>query len=159
MLKSIRYQWSLLLLLQLHTGCAGSDSGKSGTRRQSYYTQIGISFHNEFFGVLQHILVNKYQFQIARTEESPREIYLETAWKDRSVFADEVKMQITAAQTRFIVRGKLRHAGQYKLHLYANNEVQYEGNYQWEPGPVSKMLREYLDGIADECRTEFRLLY
>ncbi|MFQ5639080.1 MAG: hypothetical protein ACE5IR_13945, partial [bacterium] len=150
MVKSILYPLSLLLGLMLYTGCAGSsDSGKNGVSRKNYYTSIGISFRNEFFGILQHILVNKYQYDIARTEESPREIYFETGWKDRPVFSDEVKLHITAARTRIIVRAKSRgNVGQYKLHFYAETEVRYEIPQQWEPGPLSKMLKKKLDLIA-----------
>ncbi len=159
MIKSILYQTRSLCLLLFVVGCAGSGPGKNGPKIGSYSTSIGITFRNEYSGVLRYILVEKYKYLVIRSEESSREIYVETDWKDRPVFADEVDLRITAAQTKFIVKARLRHAGQYNVRFYAENQFQYNGRSFWEPGPVSNMLREYLDEIARDLRIEYKLLY
>ncbi len=159
MSKSIICRWSFLFLIVLSTGCAGSGPGKSSSGTKSYSAQIGISYRAEIFGVTEHILLNKYRYQVSRQEESPRQIYFETAWKERSLFADEVEMRIMAAQTRIILRATARHIGQYKIHLYAENEFQYEESEGWHSGLMSKELKQYFDRIAGDLRHEFRLLY
>jgi hypothetical protein len=159
MAKSTLYRGLIVLLVVLSTGCAGSGSGKSDTGGKSYSAQIGITYRAEFFGVTEHILLNKYQYQVGRQEEDPRQLYFETAWKERSVFADEVEMGITAAQTRIILRANARHIGQYKIQFYAENEYQYAASGEWRSGPMSKELKHYLSEIAGRLKHEFRLLY
>ena len=68
-------------------------------------------------------------------------------------------MGIRAVQCRIRVSARARHAGQYKLDFYAENSVLLGGKDEWEPGPVSDMCRKYFDQIAEDLRTEFRLLY
>jgi hypothetical protein len=159
MAKSTLYRGLFVLLIVLSTGCAGSGSGKSGTGGKSYSAQIGITYQDEFWAVTRRVVLDKYQYQVTREEESPRQLYFETAWKERSVFADEVKMGITAAQTRIIVRANARHIGQYKLQFNAENEYQYAASGEWRSGPMSKELKHYLSEIAGRLKHEFRLLY
>ncbi len=159
MVKSILFRCVLLFFLMFYIGCAGSGSGTNDTGRRSYHTQIGTTYYNEFFGVSRMVLVNKYQYNVVRSEESTMEIYFETAWKDRPVFADEAAMQITAAQTKFIVRAKPRATGRFNIHLYAENQVRYMGSTRWEPALISDMLKNYLDEISGELRYEFKQLY
>ena len=157
--RALLYSGSAILFLILfYTGCAGSGVGKKGGGA-SYNAPLGISYRADFFGVSQHILLNKYQYQFDREEENPRRIYFETDWKSRSVYADEVDAGIMEVQSRIRVSAKARHAGQYKINFYAENNVLYDGKDEWEPGPVSQMCREYFDQIAEDLRTEFRLLY
>ena len=159
MVKSISYRGLILLLIFISTGCAGSGSGKNGAGGKSYSSQIGISYRAEIFGIIEHILLNKYRYQVSRQEESPRQIYFETTWKERSLFADEVEMRIMAAQTRIILRATARHIGQYKIQLFAENEIQYEESKKWHSGLMSKELKQYFDRIAGDLRHEFKLLY
>ncbi|MFQ5823245.1 MAG: hypothetical protein ACE5JB_04240, partial [bacterium] len=140
MLKSIYSLFWLLFLILIYIGCAGSASGEKARQQKNYRATIGITYEPEFYGVLQTILVSKYQYLISRTEQSSREIYFETSWKDRPPFEDESETGIIGAQTRFIIRAKARHAGQYNIHLYAETQVLYESSEKWEPGPLSKML-------------------
>lgn len=153
LVKSILYP----ILLLAYTGCAGSGSGTNGSG--SYSAPLGIAIRSDFFGVILVTLVNRHQYQQVRTEENPREIYFETAWKHRPVFADEVDMQIEAAQAKIIVRGITRRDNKMKVQFYVQNRFQYEGRQLWDSGPISENLREHLDELADELRTEFKLLY
>lgn len=153
-------RWPVILLLfAVCASCAGSGAGTKTRDRQAYNASLGISYRAEFFGVSQHILINKYQYQFIREEENPRLIYFQTAWKNRSVFADEVDMGIVAAQSRIRITAKARHAGQYSLDFYAENNVRYEGKDEWEPGPLSPMCEKFFDQVAEDLRFEFRLLY
>ena len=157
--RALLYRASATLFLVLfYTGCAGSGAGKKGGG-ESYHAPLGISYRAEFFGVSQHILLRKYQYQFDREEENPRLIYFETAWKSRSVYADEVDAGIREVQSRIRISAKARHVGQYKIDIYAENNVLYEGKDEMGPGPLSQMCRKYFDQIAEDLRTEFRLLY
>jgi len=100
----MRYRGSAILFLVLfYTGCAASGAGKKGGG-ESYHAPLGIFYRADFFGVSQHILLNKYQYQFVREEENPRLIYFETAWKSRSVYADEVAVGIREVQSRIRIR-------------------------------------------------------
>lgn len=147
----MRYRGSAILFLVLfYTGCAASGAGKKGGG-ESYHAPLGIFYRADFFGVSQHILLNKYQYQFVREEENPRLIYFETAWKSRSVYADEVAVGIREVQSRIRISAKARHAGQYKIVFYAANNALDEGRDESEPGAVSQMCREYFDQIAKTC--------
>ena len=159
MSKSTLFRGSIWFFMLLSAGCAGKGSGKNGNIGKSYSAQIGVSYRAEFFGVTQHILLNKYHYQVSREEESSRRIYFETAWKERALFADEIEMQIIAAQTRIILQATARHIGQYKIRFYAENEFQYEESGEWHSGLMRKELKQYFDQIAGDLRHEFRLLY
>ncbi len=159
MIKTHFYRWAPFFLLLLYTGCAGSKTGNEGFRGNSYTTQLGVAFRDDFSGVANHILVNKYHYRIIRAEESSRQIYMETEWKNRAIFDDEVVMGITAAQTRFTITAQARHTGQYKLSFLGENQFQFVDATEWRRGPLSKMAREHFIKIADDLRTEYRLLY
>ena len=148
-----------MLIVLLSSGCAGAGSGKNSSYGQSYYASIGDSFRGEFLGVTDQILVIKYRYELSRAEESPRQIYLETAWKDRAILADEVELGVGQAWTRIIIRANVRTTGRYKISLYAENEFQYEESGERRSGPISGELRRYFDQIAGDLRHEFKLLY
>jgi len=97
---------AILFLAPFYTGCAASGAGKKGGG-ESYHAPLGISYRADFFGVSQHILLNKYQYQFVREEENPRLIYFETAWKSRSVYADEVDAGIREVQSRIRINATL----------------------------------------------------
>jgi len=66
---------------------------------------------------------------------------------------------IREVQSRIRISVKSRHAGQYKIVFFAENNALYECKDESEPGPVSQMQRKYFDQIAEDLPTEFRLLY
>ena len=68
-------------------------------------------------------------------------------------------MDITAAQTRIILKAESRPTGLYKISFYAENKFQHKINKEWQRGPISSELRQSLDEIASDFRHEFKLLY
>ena len=58
-----------------------------------------------------------------------------------------------------IFRARVRHAGQYTIHMYADNEVIRSGTDIWQTGSFSPMLKEMLNDIARELRIEYKVLF
>ena len=154
-INRLMYRDSILIFMFLSVGCFGSIQNGS----QNYYAQIGVAYRSNFIGVTDHVLFNKYRYTINREEESNRLIYLETAWKDRPVFSDEIEMDITAARTRIILKAEARQTGLYKISFYAENKFQHKTNKEWQRGSISGELRQNLDEIVSDFRHEFKLLY
>lgn len=151
------YRDSILIFMFLSVGCFGSI--QNGSYSENYYAQIGVAYRSNFIGVTDHVLFSKYRYILNREEESSRLIYLETAWKDRPVFSDEIKMDITAARTRIILKAEVRPTGLYKISFHAENKFQHKINKEWQRGPISAELRQSLDEIVGDFRHEFKLLY
>ncbi|MDG2398292.1 MAG: hypothetical protein P8M59_03150 [Candidatus Marinimicrobia bacterium] len=151
------YRYTILILIFLSVGCFGSI--QSGSNNENYFTQVGVAYRSNFIGVTDYVLFSKYRYTLNREEESSRLIYLETTWKDRPVFSDEIEMDITAAQTRIILKAESRPTGLYKISFYAENKFQHKINKEWQRGPISSELRQSLDEIASDFRHEFKLLY
>jgi len=151
------YRDSILIFMFLSVGCFGSI--QNGSYSENYYAQIGVAYRSNFIGVTDHVLFSKYRYILNREEESSRLIYLETAWKDRPVFSDEIEMDITAARTRIILKAEVRPTGLYKISFHAENKFQHKINKEWQRGPISAELRQSLDKIVGDFRHEFKLLY
>jgi hypothetical protein len=151
------YRDSILIFMFLSVGCFGSI--QNGSYSENYYAQIGVAYRSNFIGVTDHVLFSKYRYILNREEESNRLIYLETAWKDRPVFSDEIEMDITAARTRIILKAEVRPTGLYKISFHAENKFQHKINKEWQRGPISAELRQSLDEIVGDFRHEFKLLY
>ena len=156
-INRLMYRDSILIFMFLSVGCFGSI--QNGSISQNYYAQIGVAYRSNFIGVTDHVLFNKHRYTINREEESNRQIYLETAWKDRPVFSDEIEMDITAARTRIILKAEVRQTGLYRISFYAENKFQHKINKEWQRGPISGELRQNLDEIVSDFRHEFKLLY
>ncbi len=141
-------------------GCAPQSSGgTSALEQEQFSSSLGVSYGAEFAGVIRVIIEGKHQYVIIREEATSREIYMETDWKDRTLFQDEIDRNILSARTRLIFRARARHAGQYTIHMYANNEVILSGTDVWQTGSFSPMLKEMLNDIARELRIEYKILF
>lgn len=139
--------------------CSPLSFDGSGLEQKQFSSPLGVSYRAEFAGVIRVIIESKYQYIIIREEESSREIYMETDWRDRTPLEDEIKQNILATRTRFIFRARPRHAGQYTIHMYADNEVIIRGTDLWQTGSFSPMLEELLNDIAKELRIEYKILF
>jgi hypothetical protein len=140
-------------------GCSTQSSSASTLEQDQFSSSLGVSYRAEFAGVIRVFIEGKHQYVIIREEESSREIYIETDWKDRTLFQDEINQKILGARTRLIFRARVRHAGQYTIHMYADNEVIRSGTDIWQTGSFSPMLKEMLNDIARELRIEYKVLF
>ena len=69
--------------------CSSTISNSSSTDLYHYSASLGVSYRAEFSGVIRVIIENKHQYVIIRQEETARDVYIETDWKERNVFEDE----------------------------------------------------------------------
>lgn len=152
----------LSLLISLSVGCAGSASGDKAEGSSGYSTDVGTATEFDFYQKTRRIL-DRYQYEIIRHEESADMLYLETRWKDRYPFQDEQEIQVVQAMTRVIVQARPRTRGGmstsriYKVNFIAENMVLFANNDAWVHIPLTLMCREYLGKFAEDLRTEFRI--
>lgn len=107
-------------------------------------------------------IVRKYALQIARRQDSSREIYFETLWGERDVLADEQARGVTHARNRILVKGRrlestMGGAGVYRITWELENEVTSMGIEGWHPDVVpEQVIADYRDIYSDlmlEVRT------
>ncbi len=107
-------------------------------------------------------IVRKYALQIARTQDSSREIYYETLWTEREVLADEEARGVTHARNRILVKGRrlestMANDGVYRITWELENEVTSMGAEGWHPDVVpDQVIDDYRDIYSDlmlEVRT------
>ncbi len=107
-------------------------------------------------------IVRKYALQIARRQDSSREIYFETIWTEREVLADEEARGVTHARNRILLKGRrlestMAGAGVYRITWELENEVTSMGAEGWHPDAVPDgVIEDYRDIYSDlmlEVRT------
>lgn len=151
----------LLFLLPFFIGCAGSASGDKTEPSNGFSTDVGTATEFDFYQKTRRIL-DRYQYEIIRQEESVDMLYVETRWNDRIPLEDEQAIEIVQARTRVIVQARPRTRGGtgssrvYKVHFIAENEVLFINNDEWVRVPLTPQCRAYLAKFADDLQTEFR---
>ena len=154
----MRFILTCVSLLFLNN-CSSTISNGSSSNLGQYSKPLGVSYRAEFAGVIRVVIENKHQYVIIRQEETARDVYIETDWKERNVFEDEQEKDIVSARTRLIFRARPRHAGQYTIHMFADNEVIIKGMGSWQLGSFSPMLQASLNDISKELRIEYKVLF
>jgi hypothetical protein len=154
----MRFILTCVSLLFLNN-CSSTISNGSSSNLGQYSKPLGVSYRAEFAGVIRVVIENKHQYVIIRQEETARDVYIETDWKERNVFEDEEEKDIVSARTRLIFRARPRHAGQYTIHMFADNEVIIKGMGSWQLGSFSPMLQASLNDISKELRIEYKVLF
>ena len=154
----MRFILTCVSLLFLNN-CSSTISNGSSSNLGQYSKPLGVSYRAEFAGVIRVVIENKHQYVIIRQEETARDVYIETDWKERNVFEDEEEKDIVSARTRLIFRARPRHAGQYTIHMFADNEVIIKGMGNWQLGSFSPMLQASLNDISKELRIEYKVLF
>ena len=154
----MRFILTCVSLLFLNN-CSSTISNGSSSNLGQYSKPLGVSYRAEFAGVIRVVIENKHQYVIIRQEETARDVYIETDWKERNVFEDEQEKDIISARTRLIFRARPRHAGQYTIHMFADNEVIIKGMGNWQQGYFSPMLQASLNDISKELRLEYKVLF
>ena len=106
-------------------------------------------------------IVRKYALQIARTQDSSREIYYETIWTEREVFADEEARGVTHARNRILLKGRrlestMAGAGVYRITWELENEVTSMAAEGWHPDVVPDEVIEDYRNIYSDLMLEVR---
>ncbi|RKY88150.1 hypothetical protein DRQ09_03335 [candidate division KSB1 bacterium] len=167
----------IFLILPLFINCSGSFGGKTSGR---FRTNLGLVTSYDFNEKTFRIL-NKYQYDVVRTEQTPEEQYVETQWKDHLPYADEQELGVVASRTRIILRARPRTrsetreqtvksqnmeelpvvgggkvlAGLNRVEFVAEYMVQLQDNLEWQQIPMTKAVKKYLRRVADELKMEY----
>lgn len=155
--------FTLLLGVFMAAGCAGSSSGNKANipSPNNYTTEVGVATDFDFKEKTRRIL-DKYQYEIVRFEESSDMIYFETRWKDRYPFEDEDQLGISQARSRFILEARPRTRGirgsvkVFRITVIAENEALYLGSEEWQHVPMTSSYKKYVKRFAEDLRSEFR---
>lgn len=101
-----------------------------------------------------------YQYEIERQAESPN-LTVQTHWRDRMPFDDEVEAGAQAVRTRILMLARERHqraggASVYTVRLTLENQAQTDISSDWQPFEPTPEFRDYAADIAERLRTELR---
>lgn len=156
----IRLSVTLSTLALLCVGCGSQSADVSRSRASTFSADLGTATAYDFKDKTGRML-DRYQFQLFRFEETADIIYMETDWKARYPFEDELEEGIAEARTRLIIqaRPRTRNPAGSDLHtvrLVAENRVRFQDSGEWQRIPMSKQLISYFKRFADELQTEFR---
>jgi hypothetical protein len=141
------------------TACAGS----GGTTSNSTYTaDVGTATALDVKDK-GRMFLDRQQYQVVRQEETSDLIYIETHWRFRSPFEDEVELGVEEARTRIFLRASARGMRQQGLFsdisvvkLTAENQVRYRGEAIWKDARITPELRSYLKKLSDDLSIVFR---
>lgn len=106
-------------------------------------------------------IVRKHALQIARTQDSSREIYYETLWINREVLAEEEARGVTNARNRIVLKGRrlestMAGAGVYRITWELENEVTEVGVEGWHPDAVPGQVVEEFRPVYSDLMLEVR---
>jgi len=95
---------------------------------------------------------HQYEFE---TIDSVPDMRIETRWKKRRPFPDEIELGILDAESRMILtarrRGSTNFQGIYAVYFTMENRVTPDGN-MWTEGTQTPAFLEYAAGIAAEYK-------
>ena len=146
--------------------CASTSGGgagaASGQQAPSYQRNVGVASSTDLVNK-GRLVLSRHSYNILR-QQPPPDIYLESEWRRRSPFSDEREQGVEVAQSRVIVRGRLRSGGGgarvgdpgelYSVDITVENQVQRNGT--WGQMPMSTMFAAHAKQVADDLEMEFR---
>lgn len=153
MLRSFTGALIVFVLLPL-SGCA-LRSGMSGDGGR-YQTEIGTSSLRDIDEKSVRLLLQN-QFHIERREVGPV-LLIETDWRERRPFDDEIAVGVERAQTRITLTGRPR--GQtglgtlYNLRMLVENRVLPVGSDEWSHAASTPEYQQWAEDLATELRRE-----
>ena len=142
----------------IFVGCS-SQLRNTNIESTSFSEKIGnatsYDFTNKSF---QHLI--KYHYELIRFESNPSQLYLETSWKYRLPFKDEVQLGVEEAKTKIVIsarprkRAILNGSNLNVVRMYAENLVRLIDSDEWIQIPMTNMLKSYLYRVSDDLKTD-----
>ena len=141
-------------------GCASAASRGVATAAARFQRDLGTATLRDVERQVPRVL-NRHQYEIERSDESPSLLTIETRWNPRYPFPDELERGVVQARTRLTLtaRARARTGGAADIRvveLLAENMVQIGDSATWQAEFMTPMFAQYLDGIAEELRTELQ---
>jgi hypothetical protein len=144
---------SLLLLpaALLSLACASGGGGTSSVFR----TDIGNATAVDAL-TLSHRIISQYHYELETADSTP-DIRMETRWRARRPFPDELALGINEAESRLIITGRQRSQSEmgavYAINLVVENRVKVAGSSTWnEATHHTPQFREHANEIAQQFR-------
>jgi hypothetical protein len=138
----------LPLLTLLFAACASG--GASEASRGSFMRSVGTATQVDALEKARKVL-GLFQYELRRQDTIPA-VMIETEWRGRSPFADEVDLGIQAAENRVFVTARRRAETQlgpiYNVTMQIENRVRMDaGGMQWVETSATPMFQQYSDSI------------
>jgi hypothetical protein len=153
-----------ILLGLLAAACASSNVAELAT---TYDADLGRASRLQIEETVARIL-NRYAYEIERIEDQTSSYYLLTRWKWREPLDDEVAKGYSEASTRITIEaraitsargapsGAVQTPATWRVRLRAENRLRRPLATAWEEPELTEMFNEYMGGIAEDLKTEFR---
>jgi hypothetical protein len=145
---------ALFALLLLPVACASGGRGESA----AYRRDLGNASASDTWD-FSHRIINRYQYDVL-SQDSVSEIRIETHWKSRRPFADELSLGVTAAESRLVIvarpRGQSELGAVYNNNLSVDNRIRLAGGTEWNEVTNTALFRQYADEIVSEFKREIQ---
>ena len=145
-----------LTLLLLSCASSGGMGDMSSTVRQNLGNFSASDIQRRTSEIFMRL---SYQID---NQIGPPSIVIETLWKARTPFDDEIAAGNRQAQTRIIIRGRQRpgvtQATLYTTTFEAQNRVRDSATNEWIEIPATESFRAYATQMARELRLELESL-
>lgn len=152
---------SVLLLLFGFLSCSSTKSGKTRENPVRFKERIGRVTKVDFQNKSRMVLVSRHHFQYEREENSEGQLYVETLWRFRTPFDDELASNVSEARSKIILTAYPREltnpAGLWVASIEGRNEVKLEGGQGWVTLPLTEEAKKYFANIAEDLRIEYRM--
>ena len=109
-------------------------------------------------------ILDRFQYEIVRQENSAYMAFYETNWKYRLPFDDERAIGVVQARTRLTVRARPRRVATtagtsnlYMVKMEAENMVLFADNGAWNVTPNTEEYMKYVRNIAKDLENELRM--
>ncbi len=149
----------LVLATALAVGCASAGGGSTQLASGHFQQDVGNATPRDLERRTPRIL-ERYHYVIVRHETSERRTYIETDWRTRTPFEDEVARGISSVRSRIIIRARQRGGAVGATALMVvtftmENLAFDEDSGQRGQAVVTDMFRVYAKEIADRLKDEF----
>ncbi len=156
----------VLTVAMLTVGCA-SGGASAGANEQgpepeafsdNFSQDVGLATMSDLRRFTNRIL-ERYQYEIERFDEGAY-TFIDTRWRNRPVTEDERASGFVAAQTRILIRTRLRSRATtqilavHRVTFNAENLVRRSVDGDWER-IATEGFRDHVSRIALQFRTEF----
>ena len=150
----------LAVLTLLAIGCASAGGGGGGGDGGSplFRREIGTASKIDAYTLGMRV-IQRFQYNVI-SEDTIMEIRLETDWRPRPPFDDEVALGVTAAESRLILdarpRGHSELGDIYTIYLTVENRLRVGNMPDWSESINTPMFQEYAEGIVEDYKRELR---
>lgn len=145
----------LPLLVIVTAACAAR-----GARPSTYNLTAGSATVHDIVHHGTRIL-NRHQFEIQRVDSNTANLIIETRWRSRYPFPDEIDGGVMEAMTKLTINARrvrrISGGGSdvRRVHVVAQNRVLLTDSLSWTTGFMTPRFKNFVDQIVDELRIEF----